>query len=325
MTRDSLPDMEFMRKTIPITEVADKLGIRRAGTSLAHCWREGHQHGDRSPSMSFHKNRAKCHVCDAAPLSTIDLVMKHQECSLSAAASWLCGNFSVPMIGKNKKLVRPERWASVPVGLAYFPLENLVRAGQWAAFEDADRAVLIAILCFIDPVKHTAEISHRALCRYSGRKSRTTIAKVLKHFKNIGLIEVSEARGCEGFRQVSTYKLTMDSETFQGRLSECHQRFKGERDLARNLQAEIRANALAHTPAPSPKPQIPKSNTMNTVVDTLSSERHSPVDRGLEHSRRKPSQPALSGDDSKATSESARFTQVDNPESWDYMAALGVA
>ena len=248
-SRDILPDMEFMRREVPITEVADKLGIRRAGANLAHCWREGHQHGDRSPSVSFQKNRLKCHVCDPAPLSTIDLVMVHQECSLRDASNWLCANFDVPTIGKNKKLARPERWHSVPVGLANFPLENLVRAGLWAAFSDADRAVLAALLCHMDPVKHTAEISHRALCRYSGKTSRTTIAKVLDRFEQIGLIEVRPARDREGIRRVSRYKLALESEKFQSALSECYQRFRVERDLERQLRAEIRAGSFAHSSA----------------------------------------------------------------------------
>jgi hypothetical protein len=332
-SRDNLPDMEYMRKAIPIIEVADELGIRRSGASLAHCWREGHQHGDRSPSMSFHKNRAKCFVCDAGSLSTIDLIMKHGECSLADAVRWIEARWDVPRIAKNKKLSRPERWGTVPVGLANFPLENLVRAGLWAAFKDAERAVLVAILCFVDPVARTAEISHRALCRYAGKASRTTIAKVIERFEHIGLVEVTQAKTREGIRQVSTYKLTMNSEKFENALSECYQRFKVERDQERQYRSELRAGSSAHSQAPSPTtktPQLPKSNTLHTVVDTSPSERCTTVDRGFasqsSDSERKPSKPALSGIDSKATWETPRFTLVDSRQSGgDDMARTGVA
>jgi len=106
-----LPDMAFIRSKIPIFEVAIALGLKLAGRSTAHCWRiQQHQNGDRTPSISFRKNKATCYVCDRHPLSSIDLVMAHQQCDLISAARWICARFDVPNIPKGKKLVRPERW-----------------------------------------------------------------------------------------------------------------------------------------------------------------------------------------------------------------------
>src|SRR5260370_41272049 len=124
-----LPDMNFIRREIPIVDVARELGIRVAGRNAAHCWRVGaHQNRDRGPSLSFHRNRAKCHVCDVDSMSVIDLVIKHQEfepsSALREATVWICAHWSVPTIAKNTKLSRPERWSTSPVGLSSFPLER---------------------------------------------------------------------------------------------------------------------------------------------------------------------------------------------------------
>ena len=69
--------------------------IRVAGRNTAHCWRDGHRNGDRSPSLSLHRNRARCFVCDADSLSTIDLVIAYRECSLREATAWICARSPV--------------------------------------------------------------------------------------------------------------------------------------------------------------------------------------------------------------------------------------
>ena len=73
--RQTLPDMVYCRREIPIADVARELGIRVSGRTTAHCWRDGHQNGDRTPSLSFSRNRARCHVCNTDAKSVIDLVM----------------------------------------------------------------------------------------------------------------------------------------------------------------------------------------------------------------------------------------------------------
>jgi len=145
--------MAFIRHRIPIAEVASALGIRIAGRNVAHCWRVGaHQNGDRTASLSFYRNRAKCHGCDADSMSVIDLVIKHEEFepsrALREATAWICARWPVPTIAKNAKLSRPERWATSPVGLSSFPLEMFVRSGVWAALDDAGRAILPVLFCF---------------------------------------------------------------------------------------------------------------------------------------------------------------------------------
>ena len=102
--------MTYIRREIPIVDVATALGIRIAGRNAAHCWRDGHKNGDRTPSLSLHRNRAKCFVCDADSLSTIDLVIKREQCSLHEAVAWICADDGQSKrLPRTEKLSRPER------------------------------------------------------------------------------------------------------------------------------------------------------------------------------------------------------------------------
>ena len=275
-----IPDMAYIRHRIPIAEVASALGIRMAGRNVAHCWRVGsHQNGDRTASLSFHRNRAKCHGCDADSMSVIDLVIKHEEFepsfALREATAWICARWPVPTIAKNAKLSRPERWATSPVGLSSFPLEMFVRSGVWAALDDAGRAILPVLFCFAE--NGEVSISYRGLARYSGKASDTTIAKVLQRFAQIGLLQVlPKAR--ENFRDVNHYRFTPDSPKFQTMLSSVHERLRTERDKERTLRSELRVTASSNrstNPKGNPQggPTHTQVNPLSTVVECEQSAR----------------------------------------------------
>jgi hypothetical protein len=244
--RQTLPDMTFIRREIPIADVARELGVRVAGRSVAHCWRVGaHQNGDRTPSLSFRRNRAKCYVCDPDSMSVIDLVIKHHEFEpgrgLREATDWICAHWTVPTIAKNAKLSRQQRWSTSPVGFSSFPLEDLVRSGVWAALDDPARAVLPVLFCFAE--KGEACVSYRGLARYSGKKSDATISIALQQFKQLGIIEALPKSG-KTFRDAGRYRFTLDSPKFQAALSEVHARLKTESGAERELRAQSRIAAL---------------------------------------------------------------------------------
>jgi hypothetical protein len=239
--REGLPDMSFIRQ-IPIQDVARELGIRVAGRNAAHCWRVGaHQNGDRTPSLSFHRNRAKCFVCDADALSPLDLVIRHEEfepsIALKQAVDWICARWTVPTIAKNAKLSRPERWSTSPVGLSSFPLERFVRSGIWAKLGDGARSILVVLFCFAE--RDDVCISYRALARYSGVSSDATIARALRQLKQIGILE-SLPKASNNFRDAGRYHFTLDSPKFQTMLSSVHDQLRIEREGERELRAQRR-------------------------------------------------------------------------------------
>ncbi len=266
--RESLPNMNFIRREIPIADVAEALGIRVTGRNGAHCWRVGaHQNGDRTASMSFHRNRVQCHVCDPRAMSTIDLVIKFQELDpsrgLKEATEWICARWSVPMIPKNVKLARRERWATSPVGRSSFPLEDFIRSGVWAALDDPARAVLPVLFCFAE--RGTVCVSYRGLARYSGLGSFTTIAKAFQQLKRLGILEALPRLAGGSFREPSSYRFTLDGGKFQAALSETHARLKLDSGAERELLAQARATLPDSGP---PKPQAPYLGTVSLIPVT---------------------------------------------------------
>jgi hypothetical protein len=251
--------MSFIRNKVPILDVAKTLGLKTRGKSAAHCWRaDSHKNGDRTASISFHKNRAKCFVCDTRQLSTIDLVMAHEQCALPEAVAWIAERWDVPAVANHSNKLSPA-WSMGRVGVGSFPAESLVRAGFWASLDDAGRAVLGALRSFADPLTCEATISIRALCRYSGKKSRATISKVIHQFECAGLLQVSRAKDGIVWK-VSTYRFTPDNSGFPRLLGDIHERLLRERDQ------EILQVKSESTP-PGGAARLPKSRTMTTVVN----------------------------------------------------------
>ena len=106
------PDFEYIRRKIPIADVARELGMRISGYR-AHCWRtEYHRNDDANPSISFRKqqNSGRCFVCDPNTWSNIDLVMRYRSCNLRQAASWIAANFEVPQRPKGAHIKKRQNW-----------------------------------------------------------------------------------------------------------------------------------------------------------------------------------------------------------------------
>jgi hypothetical protein len=248
-------------------------------------------------------------------MSVIDLVIKHQELEpsrgLKEATDWICAHWNVPTIAKNAKLSRPQRWASSPVGLSSFPLEEFVRSGMWAALDDAGRAVLPALFCFAE--KGEVCVSYRALSRYAGKASDATIAKALHRFKQIGILEALPKAG-SNFREAGRYHFTLDSLKFQAALSELHARLKLERDEERELRAQSRTAALPRKDrerVATRAASYPGTTTLYTRVKCEQSAHYSAVkceERDIAEEERPISEGALT--ENKATWETPHYTIV---------------
>src|SRR5271166_4193850 len=141
---NAYPDLKFIRKSVPIRDVAEQLGLRIIGNNM-HCWRpDNHQHGDRTASVGLQqrKNIARCFVCDARALSPIDLVMSVLGLDLRGAVQWITSRYTVPANPKGKHITHLERWPErlrVGTGPAF---EMLIRSGIWSSLTPAQRSVL---------------------------------------------------------------------------------------------------------------------------------------------------------------------------------------
>lgn len=197
-----VPDLDFIKKSVPITAVATELGLRVSG-QMMHCWRhEQHQHGDRTASVGFIKrtNKGKCFACDDLPFSNVDLVMNVLGCSTIQAIQWIAARFPVPTIPKGRHLKHREQLQPFSrVGLGG-RVENLVRSGLWAALSHSEKAILAVFCELADPNTHNLRISYRGLMRFAGVRSCATVAGATKHFERICLLRVergSTGMGCE--------------------------------------------------------------------------------------------------------------------------------
>ncbi len=107
-------DIKFRLQGIPITSVAEALGIRVIRGKEALCF----MHSDKHPSLKFNisKNTWKCFVCDKGG-DTITLVMKRNDLSFVDACKWLADRFNIfiPMNNgyrkrsKNKTIVQTKK------------------------------------------------------------------------------------------------------------------------------------------------------------------------------------------------------------------------
>ena len=181
------PDLGWIKKKIPIEEVARELGLE-VTRHRARCWRpENHRNGDADRSLRFHcrKNRARCFVCDQiGGFSTIDLVMGVLGCDYPSAVMWICERFPVPSAKRGSPIGPRSRWRpNYRVGVSGSELEVLVRSGLWAQLTPSQQKVLPVLLAFRDEETRLIDISYRGLTRIShkecaGRGGETEIDRV---------------------------------------------------------------------------------------------------------------------------------------------------
>ncbi len=84
-------DFSLIRKSIPILELANRLGIDVVHNRAKCFFPERHKNNDRTPSLSFNAktNTFKCWVCDDVKGSVIDLVMQVKGLNFKGALDFL--------------------------------------------------------------------------------------------------------------------------------------------------------------------------------------------------------------------------------------------
>lgn len=176
------PDLAYIRRCVPIDDVAKRLGLQVSG-KMVRCWRpDNHEHGDRTPSVGLNSRRniAKCFVCDGRALSPIDLVMSVREEDLAAAVRWIVARFEVPAAPKGRHIQPPKRWLErFRIGTNGGSLETLIRSGIWASLTPAQRSLIPVLQTFMESGTSKVKISYRGMMRYAGVRSHSTISSSL--------------------------------------------------------------------------------------------------------------------------------------------------
>lgn len=228
--------MEFIRKCIPIQDVARELRLQVTGRA-ARCWRvELHRNGDAHPSVWFDRhNRGRCHVCDGRA-SNIDLVMMFLGCDLKESLNWMMARFAVPLVPKGKHLEPKSRCKTrYRVGMGDV-MDTIVRSGLLADLTGAEAKVLNALRTFTDPSTGEVEISYYGIMRYGGVGSCSTVRKALLHFQKLHLLQI-KTRPSRSFRECGKYQFTPDNPGF---LAIARERSEITKELVQ-IQRQMRA------------------------------------------------------------------------------------
>ena len=239
-----IPDLDYIKRTISIFEVAAKLDLKIVG-KMVHCWRpKNHQHGDRTASVGLHSRRnvARCFVCDMHALSSVDLVMSVRGIDFQAALQWITSQFEVPPAPKGKHIHHRERFSErFRIGTSGWSLETLIRSGLWAALTPAQRSIVPVLQTFVDSETCAVTISYRGIMRYSGVRSQSTVAVALKRFQRLHFLRVEKNWADDGFRGCNTYRLSFEDPEFEKLARAHHQQQREEIDRERELRAQARS------------------------------------------------------------------------------------
>lgn len=238
------PDIRFIRKNVPIQDVACELGLRVNGHYRAHCWRmDSHRNADGDPSIGFdrRRNRGICFVCDEHAWSNLDLVAMVLSCNTREAVEWIASRFPVPLVPRGRHITkRCGGQFSYRVGVTGSIFEWLTRAGFWASITSTQRSVLVVLHTFTDSETGVAEISFRGIMRFGGIGSSASVAAAIKRFRRLHVLEVEGRAGSDGFRACNRYRLTFDNPRFVASLSEIYRAHREAVELERGFRAEER-------------------------------------------------------------------------------------
>ena len=238
-------DLDYIRRRIPVTDVARELGLCVRGLS-ANCWRtDAHQHGDRSPSLYFtRKNRWRCAVCDSRTMSNLDLVQAVLGCNLRQAVAWFEHRWPIPQVprGKHTQCRYPQAWR-FRIGTSGLPFEDLVMSGFWAMLSKAAQSLLPPLLVFTDPETGWATLSYRGLQRYAGLSCRG-VRNAVSDLQRISLLDVEASPGpAAPLRPCNRYRLNFEAPAFLELLAAVHQKHQSEIQLEKESQRQRQRKA----------------------------------------------------------------------------------
>jgi hypothetical protein len=240
------PDFAWIKKFVPILQIARELGLPIYTKNWIRCWRpERHKNSDAHPSLHLYErnNRARCFVCDMrVGHSNIDLVVAFFKCDFADAVAWICRRFPVPEIrpgrpvGARVPLQQPDR-----VGITtYSDVEILVRSGLFGQLSSAEAKIALVLYFFRDPETGLTRISYGGIMRYAGIGSRKSISGALRHLQNVHALQINRSPRVGVTRDCSTYRITLEDEKFLDLCNETFKRARNEVEQERTHRRKLR-------------------------------------------------------------------------------------
>ncbi len=196
--------MQYIREQVPIREVVDLLGLKRKGNKI-HCWRPGHKHHDANASMGIWRNKVKCFVCDAKPMSNLDLVAAKLDVPLVEAAEWIAANFSVPVSGNYKGGKTPainrkywKTYKSLPEWFRPYVEALLIEPLMWKLSDKAKVVAFYLTLLIVNEIfttgKYEVVLCNKDLQKHLN-KSRISVIRALRELESAKIIDKHRTKG----------------------------------------------------------------------------------------------------------------------------------
>jgi hypothetical protein len=222
-----VPDADYIRLELPMSEVAEKLGLDVRDRHV-RCPR------DRShwAKIWLKKNKVKCFECGAgACWGTIDLAMDVLQVDVSRAIKWIAMRFDVRTrrrrITRNLWGTTRRLYLDYPVGKRpqrlEINLDTLRSSPIWAILKPTVRRLAIYLIEGVPRDSLILSITYRGLQLKVAAGNRGSLKRAFGQLCEIGLIETQrEANGDDGFgfyASKTLVRLTWGSERFQSSLT----------------------------------------------------------------------------------------------------------
>ena len=131
------------------------------------------------------------------------------------------------------------------VGTSHSALEPVVRSGLWASLSAAQCTILGVLDTFADGPTRTATLSYRAIMRYAGVRSHSTVSAAVKPLSNLKIIQAETAKDGDGFRACCTYRLCLDDPEFLLLANDSYKKQQEDASRERELRAVARRKRKA--------------------------------------------------------------------------------
>lgn len=216
----ALPDMKFINRDAPITEVARELGLTVQGKKsiCPTC-------GKKRLTFNVRLNCWRCWECDprGERTSAIDLVMFLLKVDCYDAARWISARWN--MVGK-VQMERSEnshgitrhvysRWRPIPIPERDKPtLQAIVSSPGWRTMSPATGKVTLTLFGLTD-ADGKVVISRGELKQCTGIKSSRSLAKANSELEAIGLFQIDRGYKTKDAKRLTTYRLSWYSQAFQ--------------------------------------------------------------------------------------------------------------
>lgn len=225
-----VPDAEYIRRELPVRDVAERLGLEPTGPRLRCPLDRSHW-----ASLWLRKNMVKCFQCRCRPWTGIDLVMEILQLDVRGAIDWVAAQFDVP---RRRRRITTNRWGATRHCFVDYPanprarrlipsLAAMRRTPGWPRLSHAARLLAAVLLDIIPRDTWVITTTQEELRLLTGIADRRAAKNAIRQLVEIGLVATAregadrDARSGQ-FTTVLCARLTWGSPRFQRWLSGAH-------------------------------------------------------------------------------------------------------